>query len=125
MSASKCPYSLLIGRDSIFILKNAHGLHVLLAISIKFNSTWTLLKPHVSVLIEQFVFPQLCFSEEHEERWNIDPVEYIQREFGDFSEEDKINPGAAAQYLLVKMVSNRFNHTVTGILTFVHGIMVG
>lgn len=98
---------------------------IFIADCIKFNSTWTLLKPHVSVLIEQFVFPQLCFSEEHEERWNIDPVEYIQREFGDFSEEDKINPGAAAQYLLVKMVSNRFNHTVTGILTFVHGIMVG
>ncbi|KAI9366005.1 armadillo-type protein [Zopfochytrium polystomum] len=92
---------------------------------VKFQSTWTVMKPHAQALTEQFIFPQLCFSDEDEERWTTEPVEYIQRDIGDFSEEEKVNPGAAAQYFLVRLSGQRFAQTITSILHFIYGILVG
>ncbi|KAJ1566779.1 hypothetical protein HK405_008431, partial [Cladochytrium tenue] len=109
---------------SIFVADNCSRTDYDNVRSVKFLSTWALLKPHAQVLIQQFVFPQLCFSPEDEERWSSDPVEYVQREIDDFGEEDKVNPGAAAQYLLHKIVSQRFNQTIAGVLQFAHGILM-
>ncbi|KAI9365982.1 armadillo-type protein [Zopfochytrium polystomum] len=91
---------------------------------VKFLSTWNIMRPHAQALTEQFIFPQLCFSDQDEERWTTDPLEYIQREIGEFSEEDKVNPGAAAQHFLSKLSSQRFAQTINGTLQFIYGILV-
>ncbi|PWN26503.1 ARM repeat-containing protein [Jaminaea rosea] len=44
---------------------------------VKPKSTWSLLKPHVNTLVQQFVFPRLCTRQADEELWELDPVEFV------------------------------------------------
>ncbi|KAG1238472.1 hypothetical protein G6F68_018758 [Rhizopus microsporus] len=46
---------------------------------VKNKTTWLLLKPHVETLVAHFVFPQLCFSDEDQELWDDDPVEFVHK----------------------------------------------
>ena len=38
---------------------------------------WLLIKPHVSDIVAQIIFPHLCFTDSEEEMWSDDPVEYV------------------------------------------------
>lgn len=50
--------------------------------SIKPAATWSLLKPHVQALLESFVFPLICLSEEEIELYTDDPQEFARTHFG-------------------------------------------
>ncbi|EPX70956.1 karyopherin [Schizosaccharomyces octosporus yFS286] len=83
---------------------------------VKPKSTWQLLQPHLRLLIGDFVFPQLCMSEEDEELWELDPVEFIHKYidiYDDFNSAD-----VAASRFLVRLASKRKKDTFMGILTF-------
>lgn len=43
---------------------------------------FTLLKPHVSTLVEHFIFPLVCLSEEELELFTDDPTEFARQSFG-------------------------------------------
>jgi hypothetical protein len=47
--------------------------------SVKHKTTWAVIKPNFGMLLESFIFPQLCFSDEDVQLWDEDPIEYIQR----------------------------------------------
>ncbi|CAA19115.1 karyopherin/importin beta family nuclear import/export signal receptor Nmd5 [Schizosaccharomyces pombe] len=88
---------------------------------VKPKSTWALLKPHLQLLIGSFVFPQLCMSEEDEELWELDPVEFIHKYidiYDDFNSAD-----VAASRFLVKLASKRKKYTFMGILSFASDIL--
>jgi len=45
--------------------------------SLKPKSMWVLLRPHMQQIIETLVYPRLCFSDEDEELWEVDPVDFV------------------------------------------------
>ncbi|XP_045465095.1 importin-7 [Harmonia axyridis] len=60
--------------------------------------TWKILKPHMAAVIQDVLFPLLCYTAEDHERWTLDPHEYIRIKFDVF--EDFVSPVNAAQTLL-------------------------
>lgn len=44
--------------------------------------SWKIMKPHMQVLIQDIIFPLMCHSDEDEELWQSDPVEYIRVKYG-------------------------------------------
>uniref|UniRef100_A0A4W4GJV0 Importin N-terminal domain-containing protein n=1 Tax=Electrophorus electricus TaxID=8005 RepID=A0A4W4GJV0_ELEEL len=45
--------------------------------------TWKNLKPHIQGIIQDVVFPLMCYTDSDEELWQEDPYEYIRMKFGD------------------------------------------
>lgn len=72
---------------------------------VKAKSMWQLLRAHMQQIIEAIVYPRLCFSEEDEELWELDPVDFV-RSFTDPLDEAS-SVGSAAALLLNTAVSRR------------------
>ncbi|RXG69818.1 Importin-7 [Armadillidium vulgare] len=68
-------------------------------------STWKLLKPHAFWVIQDVIFPLMCYSKADEELWNSDPYEYVRLKYDIY--EDLISPVTAAQGLLLSTVRKR------------------
>lgn len=67
-----------------------------LAVSHAFS--WKYLKPHMEAIVQEVLFPLLCYSTTDEELWESNPYEYIRVKFDIF--EDYVSPVTAAQTLL-------------------------
>uniref|UniRef100_A0A8C5PDX5 Importin N-terminal domain-containing protein n=1 Tax=Leptobrachium leishanense TaxID=445787 RepID=A0A8C5PDX5_9ANUR len=67
--------------------------------------TWKSLKPHIHGIIQDVIFPLMCYTDSDEELWQEDPYEYIRMKFDVF--EDFISPTTAAQTLLFTSCSKR------------------
>uniref|UniRef100_A0AAY4EAR1 Importin N-terminal domain-containing protein n=1 Tax=Denticeps clupeoides TaxID=299321 RepID=A0AAY4EAR1_9TELE len=67
--------------------------------------TWRNLKPHIQGIIQDVVFPLMCYTDSDEELWQEDPYEYIRMKFDVF--EDFISPTTAAQTLLFTSCNKR------------------
>uniref|UniRef100_A0A8B9HTG0 Importin 7 n=1 Tax=Astyanax mexicanus TaxID=7994 RepID=A0A8B9HTG0_ASTMX len=67
--------------------------------------TWKNLKPHIQGIIQDVVFPLMCYTDSDEELWQEDPYEYIRMKFDVF--EDFISPTTAAQTLLYTACNKR------------------
>ncbi|KAM5138812.1 importin-7 [Mantella aurantiaca] len=67
--------------------------------------TWKNLKPHIQGIIQDVIFPLMCYTDSDEELWQEDPYEYIRMKFDVF--EDFISPTTAAQTLLFTSCSKR------------------
>lgn len=88
---------------------------------VKNKTTWQLLKPHVETLVAHFIFPQLCFSEEDQELWDEDPVEFVHKKVDPL--EDFHSPQTNAMNFLIDLARDRKKYTFMGILNFVNGIL--
>uniref|UniRef100_A0A3P8ZPH1 Importin N-terminal domain-containing protein n=1 Tax=Esox lucius TaxID=8010 RepID=A0A3P8ZPH1_ESOLU len=44
--------------------------------------TWKNLKPHIQGIIQDVVFPLMCYTDSDQELWEEDPYEYIRMKFG-------------------------------------------
>lgn len=53
---------------------------------------------HINLIIQNILFPLLCYTKEDEELWETDPQEYIRLKFDVF--EDYVSPVSAARNLL-------------------------
>lgn len=69
------------------------------------SHSWKLLKPHMFAIIQDVLFPLLCYSEADEELWKTDPHEFIRLKYDIFG--DFVSPVAAAQTLLVLCCKKR------------------
>uniref|UniRef100_A0AAX7UZG7 Importin N-terminal domain-containing protein n=1 Tax=Astatotilapia calliptera TaxID=8154 RepID=A0AAX7UZG7_ASTCA len=67
--------------------------------------TWKNLKQHIQGIIQDVVFPLMCYTDSDEELWQEDPYEYIRMKFDVF--EDFISPTTAAQTLLFTACNKR------------------
>jgi len=67
--------------------------------------SWKMLKPHSSAVIQEVLFPALCYTDADEELWQCDPHEYIRTKFDIF--EDYVSPVMAAQTLLHTVCKKR------------------
>ncbi|RUP50513.1 armadillo-type protein, partial [Jimgerdemannia flammicorona] len=89
--------------------------------SVKHKTTWQILKPHTETLVSHFIFPQLCFSQEDEELWIEDPVEYVHKKVDPL--EDFHSPVTNAINFLIDLARDRKKHTFMGILGFANNIL--
>lgn len=71
-------------------------------------------------IIENIIFPLLCITDEDEELWTSDPVEYIRVKFDVF--EDYISPKVAAQTLLHTVCKKR-KGMLPNSMSFAFGIL--
>lgn len=67
--------------------------------------SWKMLKPHSAAVIQEVLFPILCYTDADEELWQCDPHEYIRTKFDIF--EDYVSPVMAAQTLLHTICKKR------------------
>uniref|UniRef100_A0A672IXS5 Importin N-terminal domain-containing protein n=1 Tax=Salarias fasciatus TaxID=181472 RepID=A0A672IXS5_SALFA len=67
--------------------------------------TWKNLKPHIQGIIQDVVFPLMCYTDSDDDLWREDPYEYIRMKFDVF--EDFISPTTAAQTLLFTACNKR------------------
>ncbi|KAI8359819.1 armadillo-type protein [Blakeslea trispora] len=88
---------------------------------VKNKTTWQLLKPHFETLVAHFIFPQLCYSEEDQELWDEDPVEFVHKKVDPL--EDFHSPQTNAMNFLIDLARDRKKHTFMGILNFVNSIL--
>ena len=45
-------------------------------------ASWKVIKPHIQEIIVEVLFPLLCHSDEDQELWESDPIEYIRTKYG-------------------------------------------
>uniref|UniRef100_A0A8C4R754 Importin N-terminal domain-containing protein n=2 Tax=Eptatretus burgeri TaxID=7764 RepID=A0A8C4R754_EPTBU len=67
--------------------------------------SWKSLKNHMQTIVEEVIFPLMCYKDEDDELWKEDPYEYIRLKFDVF--EDFISPSTAARTLLFSTASKR------------------
>ncbi|TPX46848.1 hypothetical protein SeMB42_g02690 [Synchytrium endobioticum] len=89
---------------------------------VKHKTTWQLIKPHLEPMVVSFIFPLLCFSDEDQEIWAENPVEYIHKKVDPM--EEFRSPVFTAEHLLFAIVKDRFKHTFLPVMTFVNNILV-
>lgn len=50
--------------------------------SVSHAHSWSFLKPHMLLIIQEILFPIMQYSEEDEDLYQNDTIEYIRRKFG-------------------------------------------
>ncbi|KAK4703327.1 hypothetical protein P7C70_g2895, partial [Phenoliferia sp. Uapishka_3] len=99
--------------------KVKHHMLVFFEECIKPLSTWELLKPHVQPLLEQFVFPLVCLTEDEIELFTDDPPEFARTHFGDFIEDSYANPTSTSLCFISALVESRKKITLMPMLNFI------
>ena len=110
-----------VNKQVIMAPKTLYFAITFLGDSLRHKITWALLKPHVSTVVSQVIFPLLCFSEADEEQWEADPIEFVQTFVDAFN--DYGSPVAAATNLLTELVQYRKKPCFVNILSFIHDIL--
>lgn len=88
---------------------------------VKPKSTWALLKPHVLQLTQSFIFPRLCFSEQDDELWQLDPVDFVRANLDPFEEIGSVS-GSAATFVQT-VASKRTKSAFMPLLEFVTSVV--
>nr|XP_054761682.1 importin-7-like [Lytechinus pictus] len=73
--------------------------------AVSHGHSWKVIKPHIDTMIQDVLFPLMCYTDEDDELWRDDPYEYIRLKFDVF--EDFISPVTAAQTVLHSSASKR------------------
>jgi hypothetical protein len=107
--------------------------------SIRPKATWVLLKPHVQTIVESFVFPLVCLTEDEIEMFEDDPVEFSRMHFGgtptpsqqgarltnvtDFIEDSYSNPCATSLTFVTALVETRKSTTLMPLLNLIQTVV--
>ncbi|PWN53145.1 ARM repeat-containing protein [Violaceomyces palustris] len=101
--------------------KAVHFLCMFFTECVKPKSTWALLKPHVQELVKSFVFPRICFTEEDDELWELDPVDFVRSNLDPFEEIG--TPSGSAATFLQTVASKRTKSAFMPILEFITSVL--
>ncbi|KAJ2160790.1 Nonsense-mediated mRNA decay protein 5 [Coemansia sp. RSA 552] len=88
---------------------------------VKEKSAWKLLKPHVEGIVEHFIFPQMCFTQEDQELWEDNPPEYVSKRIDPI--DDFGSAASAVTNLLVDLAFDRKKTTLSPILVFINNVL--
>ncbi|CAJ0826520.1 6037_t:CDS:10 [Entrophospora sp. SA101] len=89
--------------------------------SITHKITWKILKPHCEILVSHYIFPQLCFTDEDEQLWSEDPIDFIHKKLDPL--DDYLSPTSSAISFLGSLARHRKKFTFTNILNFINSIL--
>lgn len=88
---------------------------------VKPKTMWNQLRPHLPHLLEKFVYPRLCFSDEDEELWELDPVDFVRMSADPLEEIG--TPSSAAALLLSTAVTRRTKSVFDMALSFITQVL--
>nr|CAG8481704.1 10796_t:CDS:10 [Entrophospora candida] len=80
-----------------------------------------ILKPHCEILVSHYIFPQLCFTDEDEQLWSEDPIDFIHKKLDPL--DDYLSPTSSAISFLGSLARHRKKFTFTNILNFINSIL--
>ena len=88
--------------------------------AVKCNELWKKsgLKSHMPQIIQLFLFPKVCFSQEDYEEWTDDPVEFIHSNLDPYEEYETVS--TSALNLISDTVRARNKTVFEGILVFIN-----
>ncbi|KAJ3159832.1 hypothetical protein HDU86_001484 [Geranomyces michiganensis] len=89
---------------------------------IKPKITWSIIKPHLDAIVLHFIFPLVCISQQEQELWEEDPLEFVRRTI-DNAMEDFRSPSHAAKVLLYDLAKLRSKQTFQPIMTIINDIV--
>ena len=89
--------------------------------SVKAKSTWLLVKPNLSVLVQYFAFPLLCHKPEDDELWELDPTDFVRSQLDPM--EDFGSPRSSASGFFQILVQKRMKGSFLSILEFLTDIL--
>ncbi|WFD08591.1 Nonsense-mediated mRNA decay protein 5 [Malassezia vespertilionis] len=88
---------------------------------IKPKTIWLRLRPQMPELVQSFVYPRMCFLEEDEELWELDPIDFIRSRTDVL--EDMGTVASAASTLLHTAVTKRTKSMFEPTLAFIMSVM--
>ncbi|KAI8927955.1 armadillo-type protein [Entophlyctis helioformis] len=89
---------------------------------VKRKTTWAMLKEHLSPVISDFIFPLMCFSQEDDELWHENPVDYIHKKI-DPPMDDFKSPVVAVAALLQSICKDRFEQAFMPTVGIINAIL--
>lgn len=94
---------------------------------LKPKSMWLLLRPHMQQIIETLVYPRLCFSDEDEELWETDPVDFVRMRADPLGEMGTTSSVASAllHTAVARRTASMLEPTLQFILQVVHAYAAG
>ncbi|BGP14532.1 hypothetical protein JCM10213_005180 [Rhodosporidiobolus nylandii] len=87
------------------------------------KSMFSLLKPHIPTLVEHFIFPLICLTDDELELFQDDPNEFAKQNFGDFLADTYASPTASSLAFLSALVEIRAKSTLMPLLQFIQGVV--
>ena len=94
---------------------------IFFAESIKPKSMWVLLRPHMRQLINSFVYPRMCFSDDDQELWELDPIDFVRMTADPL--EELGTPASAAALVLSTAVARRTKSMFEPTLEFITSVL--
>lgn len=88
--------------------------------ALRHKTTWSVMKPVAHVIIQQFIFPLLCHSQEDERLWNEDPVDYINQKLDPM--DDYRSHIAGSMNLVMELSRDRSKVVFLPLLQFINEI---
>ncbi|GJN87375.1 hypothetical protein Rhopal_000324-T1 [Rhodotorula paludigena] len=87
------------------------------------KSMFALLKPHIPSLIEHFIFPLVCLTDDEMELFTDDPNEFARQFFGDFVADSYASPTGSALAFLAALTETRAKSTLLPLLQFIQSVV--
>jgi len=92
---------------------------------VKPKSTWNLMRPHLPLLLQHFIFPLLCPTDEEIDEFTNDPVEYTRAHASEIILDYYTRPETSAFSLLETLTACRKKSTLGPLLSFANDIVSG
>ncbi|GAA6037955.1 hypothetical protein JCM8097_009507 [Rhodosporidiobolus ruineniae] len=87
------------------------------------KAMFALLKPHIPSLVEHFIFPLICLTDDELELFTDDPSEFAKQHFGDFIADTYASPTASSLAFLSALVETRAKSTLMSLLQFIQQVV--
>ncbi|KAF2608363.1 hypothetical protein F2Q68_00045097 [Brassica cretica] len=87
--------------------------------SIPKNSMYSLLQPHLDVLLFEVIFPLMCFNDNDQMLWEEDPHEYVRKGYDII--EDLYSPRTASMDFVTELVRKRGKDNFPKFIQFIVG----
>ncbi|GAA5884573.1 hypothetical protein JCM6882_005303 [Rhodosporidiobolus microsporus] len=113
----------MVAQNEWFPRKGKHHILMFFEECINPKAMFALLKPHILSLVQHFIFPLICLTDEELELFEDDPNEFSRQHFGDFIADTYASPTASSLAFLTALVETRAKSTLMPLLQFVQGVV--
>ncbi|GAA5829387.1 hypothetical protein JCM11251_005030 [Rhodosporidiobolus azoricus] len=113
----------MVAQNEWFPRKGKHHILMFFEECINPKAMFAQLKPHLLSLVQHFIFPLICLTDDELELFQDDPNEFSRQHFGDFIADTYASPTASSLAFLSALVETRAKSTLMPLLQFVQGVV--
>eukprot|EP00735_Rhodelphis_limneticus_P003519 TRINITY_DN14999_c0_g1::TRINITY_DN14999_c0_g1_i1::g.25742::m.25742 TRINITY_DN14999_c0_g1::TRINITY_DN14999_c0_g1_i1::g.25742 ORF type:complete len:1023 (-),score=353.00,sp/F4IRR2/SAD2_ARATH/31.33/9e-160,IBN_N/PF03810.14/3.5e-13,IBN_N/PF03810.14/6.6e+02,Cse1/PF08506.5/5.1e-13,HEAT_2/PF13646.1/3.4e+03,HEAT_2/PF13646.1/3.4e+02,HEAT_2/PF13646.1/0.024,HEAT_2/PF13646.1/3.3e+02,HEAT_2/PF13646.1/1.2e+04,Xpo1/PF08389.7/0.0034,Xpo1/PF08389.7/1.2e+03,Xpo1/PF08389.7/5.7e+03,Xpo1/PF08389.7/1.2e+04,Xpo1/PF0838 len=115
-------FRLMLNRPNCYVSPRVSNISMnYICTAAELADTWKWLKDQVQPLIVDIIFPLLAWTQEDEDLWNEDPVEYVRKSFDII--EDFYSPRASAMNTLATLVKKHQKESLGIYLQYIAGVL--